>query len=153
MHYYLNVHTKESQWDCPTKPASKTAGDNTASTNAGAGDAVSGETVQCSHLLVKHAGSRRPSSWREDNIQRSKEEARAILSEYARKIREGDSTLEKLAEKYSDCSSARRGGDLGPFGRGQMQRPFEEASFALAIGEMSGVVDTDSGLHLIKRTA
>ena len=45
----------------------------------------------------------------------------------------GDAKFADLAEKYSDCSSARRGGDLGPFGPGQMQKPFEDASFALQV--------------------
>lgn len=58
-----------------------------------------------------------------------------------------------LAQKYSDCSSAKRGGDLGPFQRGTMQKPFEEAAFALKVGEMSQTVDTDSGVHIILRTA
>ncbi len=48
--------------------------------------------------------------------------------------------------------SAQRGGDLGFFGRGQMQRPFEEATYALQVGELSGPVFTDSGVHLILRT-
>ena len=38
----------------------------------------------------------------------------------------GQRTFEELASEVSDCSSAKRGGDLGKFGRGQMQRPFEE---------------------------
>lgn len=104
-------------------------------------------------MLVKHAGSRRPSSWREDKIIRSKEEARDILEGYRKKIESGDATLQEFAQKYSDCSSAKRGGDLGPFGRGTMQKPFEEVAFSLKVGEMSDIVSTDSGLHLILRTA
>jgi len=67
--YYLNLLTKESQWSVPTKPASE----NTASINSGP------EQVQCSHLLVKHEKSRRPSSWREERITRSKSEAIDII--------------------------------------------------------------------------
>ena len=61
-HYYLNVYTKESQWDRPEKPAEPVSSSGP-------------EQVQCSHLLVKHQHSRRPSSWREDEITRTKEEA------------------------------------------------------------------------------
>lgn len=136
MTYYLNIYTKESQWDLPTKPASPEQ--DTAE-------------VQCAHLLVKHKGSRRPSSWREDNITRSKSEALGILEGYRKQIQSGEVTLPELAQQYSDCSSAKRGGDLGMFKRGMMQKPFEEAAFALKVGEMSDIVDTDSGLHLILR--
>jgi len=65
----------------------------------------------------------------------------------------GESTFEELASQFSDCSSAKRGGDLGPFGRGAMQKPFEDASYALQVGEMSEPVWTDSGVHIIKRVA
>ncbi|XP_045187846.2 peptidyl-prolyl cis-trans isomerase NIMA-interacting 1-like isoform X2 [Mercenaria mercenaria] len=133
--YYLNVHTKESQWERPTAEAKRSMAQ-----------------VQCSHLLVKHRDSRRPASWREDNITRSKEEAIEILNGYNQQIKTGEKTFEELASEFSDCSSAKRGGDLGPFGRGQMQKPFEEASFNLKVGEMSGIVETDSGVHIIKRT-
>jgi NIMA-interacting peptidyl-prolyl cis-trans isomerase 1 len=57
------------------------------------------------------------------------------------------------AKQRSDCSSFKSGGELGFFGHGQMQRPFEEASFALQPNQMSGIVSTDSGLHLIFRIA
>jgi NIMA-interacting peptidyl-prolyl cis-trans isomerase 1 len=61
--------------------------------------------------------------------------------------------FEKLAKVESDCSSAKRGGDLGSFGRGKMQKPFEDASFGLQVGELSEVVSTDSGVHIIYRIA
>ena len=76
----------------------------------------------------------------------------------------------RIAKDKSDCSSGQRGGkwltfvavsffisssqgDLGMFGHGAMQKAFEEASFALNVDEMSKVVDSDSGLHVILRIA
>ncbi|VVC45352.1 Hypothetical protein CINCED_3A015884 [Cinara cedri] len=138
--YYLNLLTKESQWSIPNKPASEHP--------AGNGP----EQVQCSHLLVKHEKSRRPSSWREGSITRSKSEAVDIIKSYREQIVAGKSSFAELAQKYSDCSSAKRGGDLGPFTRGTMQKPFEDASFALKIGELSEPIHTDSGVHIILRT-
>lgn len=111
------------------------------------------EQVQASHLLVKHNKSRNPSSWRSASITRTKDEAREILEGYRQQIVDGKATLAELASQFSDCSSAKRGGDLGPFKRGMMQKPFEDASFGLAVGELSGIVDSDSGLHIILRTA
>lgn len=166
LHYYLNIYTKESQWELPTEPA-KEDGNSRGGPNE----------VQCAHLLVKHSKSRRPSSWREENITRSKDEARAILEGYAKKvfrggdpsgigghewkaisnreilfqIKSGEATLAELAKEYSDCSSAKRGGDLGPFSRGTMQKPFEEVAFSLKVGEISDITETDSGLHIIER--
>ena len=61
-------------------------------------------------------------------------------------------SLEELAKTESDCSSAKNGGDLGVFGPGTMQKPFEEASFKLKVGELSEPVFTDSGIHIILRT-
>ncbi|EGC30332.1 hypothetical protein DICPUDRAFT_157953 [Dictyostelium purpureum] len=109
------------------------------------------QEVRCRHLLVKHRGSRNPSSWRETNITRTKEEAIAQLLEYKKMIDSGKNKFEDLAKKYSDCSSAKRGGDLGHFKRGQMQKPFENCSFSLQVGQISDIVDTDSGVHIIQR--
>lgn len=74
------------------------------------------------------------------------------VSAYREQIVDGKAQFADLAQKYSDCSSAKRGGDLGPFGRGAMQKPFEEAAFALKVGELSEPVFTDSGVHIILRT-
>lgn len=105
------------------------------------------------HLLIKHRDSRKPSSWKEENITRTKESAIEKLISYKDEIERGDITLEKLALENSDCSSHAKGGDLGLFGKGEMQPPFEKASLALQVGDMSDVVETDSGVHLIERTA
>jgi len=58
-----------------------------------------------------------------------------------------------LARQHSKCGSAQTGGDLGPFGRGQMVKPFEDAAFEGEIGAVVGPVQTQFGYHLIKRTA
>ena len=59
--------------------------------------------------------------------------------------------FKEAASARSDCGSFGDAGDLGTFARGQMQRPFEEAAFALAYNEISEIVDTDSGVHIILR--
>lgn len=84
-------------------------------------------------------------------ITRSKSEAEKIIRDYEARIHRGEVSLGELALTESDCSSARKRGDLGYFGRGDMQKEFEDASFALKPGQISGVVDTASGLHLIER--
>lgn len=60
-------------------------------------------------------------------------------------------SFQQVAQTESDCSSARNGGDLGRFSRGQMQKPFEDVAFSLDVGEISGFVQTDSGVHIIQR--
>mgnify|MGYP006268899847 CR=1 FL=1 len=59
----------------------------------------------------------------------------------------------KLAESHSKCPSKANGGDLGPFGPGAMVKPFEDAAFATAVGNISEPVQTQFGWHVIKRTA
>ncbi|KAA3669920.1 peptidyl-prolyl cis-trans isomerase NIMA-interacting 1 [Paragonimus westermani] len=60
--YYVNTETQETQWEFPDHPAS------------------SSDRVRCLHLLVKHSASRRPSSWREKTITRSRDEALDIIN-------------------------------------------------------------------------
>ena len=118
---------------------------------------MAAESVQCSHLLIKHVGSRRQASWSDPEGTRikatSKEAAIARLEELREQIVAGDISFGDAAKAHSDCSSARNNGDLGPFTRGQMQKPFEDAVYALQVGDLSDVVDTDSGVHIILRTA
>ncbi|CAK0786932.1 Peptidyl-prolyl cis-trans isomerase NIMA-interacting protein 1 [Coccomyxa viridis] len=110
------------------------------------------KSVRASHLLVKHRDSRRPSSWKEDNITRTKEDAHKQILAFRHDLLSGKAAFADLASRESHCSSARRGGDLGEFGPGQMQKPFEDATYALKVDELSEPVFTDSGVHLILRT-
>jgi peptidyl-prolyl cis-trans isomerase C len=59
--------------------------------------------------------------------------------------------FEKLARDFSQCPSGKEGGDLGEFGKGMMVPSFEKATFALMPGEVSAIVRTQFGYHLIKR--
>ncbi|MED6181406.1 Peptidyl-prolyl cis-trans isomerase NIMA-interacting protein 1 [Stylosanthes scabra] len=123
------------------------------SSNRHGGD---GGEVRASHILVKHQGSRRKASWKDPEGQVIKNTTRDSAVSQLKALREdivsGKAKFEDVASRFSDCSSAKRGGDLGPFGRGQMQKPFEEATYALKVGEISDIVDTDSGVHIIMRT-
>ena len=116
------------------------------------------DQVRALHILKKHRGSRRPASWRRPKITDTKEKAIADLEELIAILKESEedpkelrATFEELAKTESDCTSAKRGGDLGFFGKRKMQKPFEDASFALGINELSGVVETSSGVHVILR--
>ncbi|KAG8834829.1 hypothetical protein FRC17_006937 [Serendipita sp. 399] len=151
--YFYNAETNQSLWSAPPEltpqEIEKLPGASLLSAEPPSGPNV----VRASHLLVKHNESRRPSSWREPDITRTKEEAIEILLGYEKEIAGDPKKFAALAQEYSDCSSHSKGGDLGQFSRGQMQKPFEEAAFALKPGEMSGIVETDSGVHIIYRTA
>ncbi len=88
-----------------------------------------GEKIRVRHILVE-----------------SKEEADEVMA----KLKDGGD-FTQLALEYSMCPSCTKGGDLGLFGHGQMVKPFEDAAFALDVGEMSEPVQTDFGWHIIER--
>lgn len=74
--------------------------------------------------------------------------------EVLKQVQENPDKFADLAQQYSDdAQSAATGGELGFFGRGMMIPAFEEAAFALQPGEVSGIVETDYGYHLIKVNA
>ena len=75
-------------------------------------------------------------------------QTQAILAD----IIAGKITFEQAAKTRSDCSTFAKDGDLGEFTRGAMLKPFSDAVFALDVGELSGVISTKIGLHIIKRT-
>ncbi|CAD6892878.1 unnamed protein product [Tilletia controversa] len=161
--YFYNTASNQSSWEPPAGlseddirqlPGAHQFQQQAANAASGAGGASS-DKVRASHLLVKHRGSRRPSSWKEQNITRSQEEAEQTIRQHIDALGPNPSAEEfgKLASVHSDCSSASKGGDLGFFGRGQMQKPFEEATYALPVGGLSDIINTESGTHVILRTA
>jgi peptidyl-prolyl cis-trans isomerase C len=87
------------------------------------------DKVHCTHILVK-----------------SESEAKVVLE----RLRKGEK-FGNVARAVSRCPSGKRGGDLGTFTRGKMVKEFEDAAFALGKGEVSGVVKTQFGCHIIKR--
>ena len=89
------------------------------------------DKIKCSHILVK-----------------KESEAIAILV----RLKNGESFVNLARDLSIDRGSAKRGGDLGLFGRGMMVKPFEEAAFKLKKGEMTQEpVKTEFGYHIIKR--
>ncbi len=104
------------------------------------------ETIQASHILLAYQGAERSSATR------TKEEALEIIEGLQESISDGSLTFTDAAAENSDCPSSSNGGDLGPFPRGVMAPAFEEAAFALEPGDISGIVETPFGYHLIMRT-
>ena len=85
--------------------------------------------THCAHILVK-----------------TEKEANAVLE----RLKKGEK-FSKIAKEVSLCPSKKRGGDLGTFSRGQMVKEFENTAFALQKGQISPVVKTKFGYHIIKR--
>ncbi len=86
-------------------------------------------TVRARHILVD-----------------SEEKANTVLAS----IRSGETSFEDAAKAHSTCPSSAQGGDLGEFGRGQMVPEFENACFAMEVGQISEPVKTQFGYHLIR---
>ncbi|MEW6594564.1 MAG: peptidylprolyl isomerase [Thermodesulfobacteriota bacterium] len=100
------------------------------------------EQVKASHILIEV---------KPDAPEADKKAARAKIEGLLKKVKAGED-FAKLAQENSQCPSSAKGGDLGFFGKGQMVPPFEAAAFGLKAGEVSGIVETQFGYHIIKLT-
>ena len=98
------------------------------------------DSVRVSHIiLLSHEG----------DVEQSKKDRRAQMESIRTRAVSGENFAE-LARQYSQDNVAQQGGDLGYFPRGMMVKPFEDAAFALKKGQISDIVETQFGLHLIK---
>jgi len=100
------------------------------------------ESVKASHILI---GADEKAS--AEDKKKAKEKAEALL----KRVKKGED-FAALAKSDSTCPSSAQGGDLGNFGKGQMVPAFEKAAFGLKPGEVSDVVETQFGYHIIKLT-
>jgi peptidyl-prolyl cis-trans isomerase NIMA-interacting 1 len=104
--------------------------------------------IAARHLLVQYAGSQNAKG----NIVRTKEQARSRAEQALARARAGED-FGALVKAYSDePGAAERNGDLGRFPRHAMVKPFADAAFRLKVGEVSTVVESPFGFHVIVRT-
>ncbi|HNS21852.1 MAG TPA: peptidylprolyl isomerase [Sedimentisphaerales bacterium] len=102
------------------------------------------EQVRASHILIS-TESTDPSADANQVKAQAREKAEKLLAQ----VKEG-ADFATVAKENSSCPSATQGGELPPFGRGDMVKPFEEAAFAMKVGEISDLVETQFGYHIIK---
>jgi peptidyl-prolyl cis-trans isomerase C len=104
------------------------------------------EQVRASHILIK-PDTTDPNTDPNQAKANAQKKAQALLEQ----IKAG-ADLAELAKNSSDCPSAAQGGDLGFFTRGRMMPPFEKTAFTLKVGQVSDLVETQFGYHIIKVT-
>ena len=115
------------------------------------------ETVRASHILVKfdEIDPEKAKGMTDEQKKKAsdelKQQALKKAQEILARLKKGED-FAKLAGENSSCPSKENGGDLGVFTRGQMTPAFEKSAFALKPGEMSDVVETEFGFHIIKTT-
>jgi hypothetical protein len=104
------------------------------------------EKAHSRHILVRHAGAKDAPA----DLKRTKEDAFRLASELQRKVTSG-SDFAEVAHANSEDGSAARGGDVGTHGRGLLAAPYEEALFKMKVGELSVVIESEHGFHVIQR--
>ncbi|MDB4988458.1 MAG: uncharacterized protein JWN04_3636 [Myxococcaceae bacterium] len=106
------------------------------------------EMATAAHILIRYAGAVRTGP----EVTRTKEEARKLAEQIDKKAKAKGADFATLANDYTeDPSGKNTGGKLGTFPRGRMVPEFDKPVFALKPGEVSDVIETGFGYHIIKR--
>jgi PPIC-type PPIASE domain len=106
------------------------------------------ERIGARHILIVYVGS----AASVETVTRTQPEALALAEQVAKLAQAPDADWAALAAQYTEEPGGKeRAGDLGKFGRGQMVPAFERAAFALPVGKISGVVESQFGYHIIQR--
>jgi parvulin-like peptidyl-prolyl isomerase len=105
-------------------------------------------SIAASHFLVMYKGSMRAP----ETVTRTKDEAKARALEGLAKVKKGEDFAKVVGEYSDEPGAAQRGGALGDFTADRMVKPFSDAAFNLKVGQVSGLVETPFGFHVIKRT-
>ncbi len=114
---------------------------------AGANGSGAPTTISARHILIQYKGAMRAPA----TVTRTKDEARALAAKVLAKAKQPGADFAALARQYSDGPSGPHGGDLGSFHHGQMVGPFDQAAFKLSVNQVSGIVETPFGFHVIQR--
>ncbi len=104
--------------------------------------------VTAQHVLVKYAGAKKAPA----TVTRTREQACLRAEEARAKLEQGSSFADVVNAYSEEPGAATRGGSLGPIERAHVVPPFADAAFELRAGEVSHVVETDYGFHVILRT-
>jgi hypothetical protein len=133
--YYYNVKSRVSQWSRP-EPRPDPA------------------SVRARHILIKHAQVKNPVSKGANPgpVSRAPEDGLRLIEELHQQVMADPSKFADVATKHSECNSYVRGGDLGNFKHDKMHKEFADAAFALHVNQVSGVVASPSGYHVIMRS-
>ncbi len=128
----------------PPAPVETPTSRGTPAADAGAPEE---QTIVAQHLLVMYGGSKSAPK----SIKRSHDEARARAFEALARIKGGQSFDVVVAAYTDEPGGAQRKGELGRFSRDMMVKPFADAAFALEVGQVSTVIESPFGFHVIRR--
>jgi len=106
------------------------------------------ERITASHILVSYKGASRA----QPGITRTKDEARQRAEVLLARIQKGEDFGNVARSESDDPTAKQHSGNLGTFDRFSSVKPFSDAAFSLDVNQVSGIVETEYGYHIIKRT-